>query len=235
MKAITLKSVQTVALAALLVGGSRSSAAAPAGAIDRVQLQNAKVLVWQGGKSTPATEAVELPDAIKVQTNGTYTVANGKERKLNEGETLNRDGMLARPDGSLAPVFDHVMMKRGKVALMKDGETSVVSSTIIVPGGTSVYADGSVMLPTGSRRRLLDGELFRLDGKAIATKDTITLQQGKVMVQKDGSMFSVAAGRNLTMNDGTKVFGDGTVIKADGTRVTLREGDVITIDGVVRK
>jgi hypothetical protein len=37
------------------------------------------------------------------------------------------------------------------------------------------------------------------------------------------------------MNDGTKVFGDGTVIMKDGTSRKLAEGEVLTVEGVVTR
>jgi len=82
---------------------------------------------------------------------------------------------------------------------------------------------------------LLDGQFFRLDGRSITAKDSIALNNGKVTVQKDGSLLTVARGRSLMMNDGTKVMGDGTVIMKDGTPRKLAEGETITVEGVVTR
>jgi hypothetical protein len=54
-------------------------------------------------------------------------------------------------------------------------------------------------------------------------------------VQKDGSSLTLALGRSLVMNDGTKVMGDGTVIMSDGRTLSLTEGQIVTVEGVVRK
>ncbi len=37
------------------------------------------------------------------------------------------------------------------------------------------------------------------------------------------------------MNDGTKVLGDGTLIKPNGDRIKLGEGQVVILKGVVTK
>jgi hypothetical protein len=37
------------------------------------------------------------------------------------------------------------------------------------------------------------------------------------------------------MNDGTKVLGDGTVIRFSGEQSKLSEGQILIIEGVVRK
>jgi hypothetical protein len=78
----------------------------------------------------------------------------------------------------------------------------------------------------------LDGELLRPQGGTIPAQDTITMQNGQVMVQKEGSMIVVGATRSMMMNDGTKVLGDGTVITFND-RMKLTEGQVIPIEGVV--
>jgi len=54
-------------------------------------------------------------------------------------------------------------------------------------------------------------------------------------VQKDGSVLTLDPGRSIMMNDGTKVTSDGTVIMSDGRTISLAEGQIVTVEGVVRK
>ena len=56
---------------------------------------------------------------------------------------------------------------------------------------------------------------------------------GKVVLYKDGGKVDVRRGQVIAMADGTKVNGDGTVIRPDGTRAVLKEGDTLKIPGVV--
>ena len=81
----------------------------------------------------------------------------------------------------------------------------------------------------------MDGELFQFEGSALPARDTITMQDGRVMVQKDGTMLVVSPARSIMMNDGTKVLGDGTVIDFNGRQTKLSKGQILVVEGVVRK
>ena len=220
------------ALCWLLLGGAGAQAASSP-PVERVLKKEAKMLVAQNGQNTEMKEQILLPNDIKVMTNGTFRVQGGKERTLAEGQSISSDGWLASPDGSLMPVVDHILMKNGHALLVKDGESSALTQAMTLGNQTRIEPDGSVQTPDGRLLRLLDGQMYKLDGSLIQTKDTISLKNGKVMVQKDGSAFDVPSGRSLMMNDGTKVFGDGTVVMKDGSRVTLAEGQIIVVTGVV--
>jgi hypothetical protein len=79
----------------------------------------------------------------------------------------------------------------------------------------------------------MDGQLFRLDGTAIVPKDTVTLKNGRVVVQRDGSLISLSPVQIMGMNDGTRVRGDGLIQNPDGTTVQLHEGQTILVEGVI--
>jgi hypothetical protein len=55
-----------------------------------------------------------------------------------------------------------------------------------------------------------------------------------VTVQKEGTQIPIGTGRSIMMNEGTKVFGDGKVVSPDGTVTELTEGEIITLEGVVK-
>lgn len=203
--------------------------------VDEVQFHGGKVLTWPGAKTLLAPDVASLPFAVLVQTNGTFTVQGGKLRTLAEGESIDKDGMLTKAGGTTQPVMDHVAYRRGHVVVVKDGEAGAASAPVKIGDGTTIYPDGKVTTSSGNSRRLLDGEVFRLQGGALPARDTITLQDGKVKVQKDGSLLTVAPGRSIMMNDGTKVFGDGKVVRADGAETQLAEGQIILIEGVVTR
>lgn len=203
--------------------------------VERVLFKGGKMLVEQSGKASPMDKEVALPNEIKVMTNATFRVKSGRERKLDEGQILGADGMLTSPDGSIVPVIDHVTMKNGQILLAKDGDTSTLQIELRLEDGSKVTPDGYLVSKYGVRVKLMDGQMLRMDGQLIPAKDTVTLSGGKVRVQKDGSQFEVAAGRSLTMNDGAKIFGDGTVLMKDGTTKKLVEGEILVLEGVVRK
>jgi hypothetical protein len=191
--------------------------------------------VTASGTTNRVEKEVALGDGIQVLTNGTFRVGQGKERTFKRGELLMPDGMLLKPDGSLGSVVDHVVMVKNQVMVFRDGESSILASTMKLGDGTTITPDGFNAKPGGVRLRLLDGLMFRLDGRQILAKDSIMLREGKVWVQKDGSSFQVPRDSSLIMNEGTKVFGDGTVVRADGTPGQLKEGDLVLVEGAVRK
>lgn len=229
--------MKTIAVSVVLGGAilCRVLTAAPLVSADRVQFQKGKVLVSQNNVMTEARQEVALPFDIMVNTNGAFTVAGGKPRQLQEGEVLDRSGMLLKSDGTLAPVMDHVAMNRGRVVVVKDGDASEVKDTVKLGDGSSISADAYLTPPSGPRRRLLDGEIFFLKGGALPARDTVSLKDGRVTVQKDGSPIVIEGSRTITMNDGTKVFGDGTVVRFNGDTSKLREGETIVLEGVRRR
>jgi hypothetical protein len=213
---------------------SFSLVAAPMIGVDKVQFRDNKVFAWQNGAVVAAITEVALPFEILVQTNGVFTVKGGKERRLGEGEILGHDGMLLKPDGSILAVMDHVTMNRGQVLRSEDGEAAAPRDSIQLGDGTTLRPDRKIITPHGTASWLLDGELLQPEGGSLPARDTITMQNGRMMVQKDGSMLALDPARSITMNDGTKVMGDGTIISFQGERTTkLTEGQVFVIEGVV--
>ncbi len=227
MKALTIGCVLTLCSFHLI--------AAPPGGVEKVQFKSQKVFATPGGKVLEAPNEIALPFDIVVRTNGTFTVKGGRARQLQEGEILGRDGMLIKPDGSIIPVIDHVTMNRGKVVVFKDGAATELHQLLQLSDGTSIDPEGKINPRDGAPRRLLDGELFRLNGGSLPTRDTITMREGQVIVQKDGSQIAVEPGRSITMNDGTKVLSDGTIIKFDGEQGAVKEGQIYTLEGVVKR
>ena len=229
-----MKTIMLRCFAALFVS-SFSLVAAPMSAIEKVEFTRDKVVVWPGGQTLTAPNKAVLPFNIVVQTNGTFTVNGGKMRTLRDGEILGADGMVITPAGSITPVMDHVSVNRGHVVVFQDGEASEPRDAVQLGDGTTVSPDNKIIPRVGSPRRLLDGELFQLEGNMLPARDTITVQNGRVLVQKDGSMLAIDPARSIMMNEGTKVRGDGTIVKFNGDRTTLSEGQILILEGVVTR
>jgi hypothetical protein len=200
---------------------------------EQVLFKAGQVIMVQNGKHMEATNDFALTQDITVMTNGTFSVQKRAPRPFQEGDTLGVDGMLLRADGSIAPVIDHIVMQYGKPRLVRDGKSSPLTREYVLGDGTHILPDATIIPPDGRRARLMDGQLYKLDGLAVPTKDTIQLQKGKVRVFKDGSTLTLPLKETIMMSEGTKVFGDGTLLKPDGTRITLKEGEVVRVDGVV--
>jgi hypothetical protein len=203
--------------------------------VDRVRVQEGQLIAVAAGESFTITNKVVMPFGIQVMTNLTFTVNGGSPRQLTEGMVLSKDGTLQRPDGSLLPVMDHVTQKDGKVIIYRDGVASTVSGEAKLEDNSTVLADGTYIDRSGRRQRLLDGQLVKLDGATLPATDTATLQGGKVVVQKDGSLITLRPTQTMMMSDGTKVSGDGSLIHKDGTTAKLTEGVILKMEGLRRK
>lgn len=213
---------------ALTVGQSTDAAS-----VQRVTAQDRKLLVSTGGEFMVTTNLVKLPFDIVVSTNLTYRVGEGKDRPLKDGQVLSADGTLLNPDGTSDPVYDHATMRRNQILVMRDGDYSPLRGTLKLGDGSVISDDCYVKYTTGERLRLQDGQVFRLSGASVAAKDTITLLKGRVVVQKEGSSFPIARGSFIMMNEGTRVFGDGYLIRPDGSRQNLVEGQTLQVEGIV--
>jgi hypothetical protein len=202
--------------------------------VTSVQFKDGKLFVThEGGKTASSTNEVAMPEGIKVMTNGTFTVNAGKPRPLKEGQSLGADGNLTSPNGTVVPVFDHLVMKAGKLTIVKNGEETIAKSEVTLDTGARVKPDGTVTIRNGTVRRMLDGQIARFSGEQVPTTDTVTIKDGQVILQKDGGRVTLRPNQSIMMSDGTKVFGDGTVLKPDGvTKEKVKEGEILKLPGV---
>lgn len=220
-----------IRIMSLIFGCALSFQVQAADVVDSVTAKGEKVYAVRGDQQEVITDSLKFPQDVEITTNCTFKVGTGKERKLGEGQVLLRDGWLLSPGGSFQPVIDHVVMKEGHVLLVRDGQAEALTQPMTFPNNAGVTPDGYYSYPDGRSARLYDGEWFRLDGTPIPTKDGVTLLNGQVVMQKDGSRISLAPVQVMGMNDGTRVHGDGTIEKFNGPTFKLREGQTILIDG----
>jgi hypothetical protein len=181
------------------------------------------------------TANLKLPFDVEVTTNGTFKVAGGRERKIEAGQVVRSDGWLLNSDGSVQPLFDHVAMKEGKVLVVRDGQAGILTQPMTFPNHLNIAPDGSYANPDGSQSHLVDGQLFRLDGTPLSPKDTVSMINGQVVVQKDGTLIHLVPVQIMGMNDGTRVQGDGLILKRDGTTIQLHEGQTVLVEGVIKR
>jgi hypothetical protein len=192
-----------------------------------------KVWTVKGVEKVATTNEIVFPGDIKINTNGVFTVKGGKERQLKSEQILGSDGMLTSPDGTVVPVQDHLAMRRGRVYLVKDGEATSLAAEYRLPDGSKVKPGGEIIQPSGTVRRMLDGQTTKLDGTAIPATDTASLQDGKVTLFKDGGRIVLRRDQVMSMSDGTRVSGDGKVVRPDGRTEMLKEGEILKLQGVV--
>jgi hypothetical protein len=95
-------------------------------------------------------------------------------------------------------------------------------------------------LPKGSKRSRMknkmgedmgDGTMHTMDHKMMmkSGEKHVMMENGKVVMMKNGSMKTI---QNYTpLSNGTKVMSDGTVMKKDGTKTMLQEGECLNMAG----
>jgi hypothetical protein len=219
----------------LVLGSAQPLPASDNSAVDGVTVKGGVVYTVQGGRLEILQDNLKLPFDVEVNANGTFKVAKGKERRLTEGQEILREGWLLNPDGSIQPVIDHVAMKAGKVMVVRDGQPEALGNPMTFPNNMTVAPDGMCTDSSGRRFRLVDGQLFQLDGAPLPAKDAVTLKNGRVVVQKDGTMIRLTPVQVMGMNDGTRVRGTGVIEKQNGTTIQLAEGQTILIEGLYIK
>jgi hypothetical protein len=65
--------------------------------------------------------------------------------------------------------------------------------------------------------------------KSLQMKDCVMMKDGKLMVMKSGSVTPLD--KELTLSNGSIISLDGTVKATDGTKLKLKEGEAIGLDG----
>lgn len=208
--------------------------AGAANGAEQVLFKDGFVWLQKGGEPVLLEKPIEFPNQVTVSTNGTFTVNNHPPRAFEEGQVLSTDGMLLSPDGRVEPVIDHVALTQGRTQFSVNGDPLPVAQDIPLGRDKVLTTDRALIGSDGSWMRVIDGQLFTPDGKSIPAVDTITLQNGNVIVQKEGTQLLIGNGRSMMMNDGTKVFGDGQIVGSDGQVTQLTEGQIIMVQGVVK-
>ena len=223
-------------LVLLLVMGPFSLRAKADSAIDEATIKGTQAYGIRGEQLDALEDVLKFPFEVEVNTNGTFKVSGGKERKLREGQIIRRDGWLVYTDGTIRPVFDHVGMIAGRVTVVRDGQAQTSTERMVFPNGLTIDPDGSCVFPDGNRSRLADGQLFRLDGTSIPPKDSATFKNGRVVVQKSGTLIAldptIASVQAMGMSDGSRVQGNGTIRRQDGTIIPLPEGKTVLFAGI---
>jgi hypothetical protein len=86
-----------------------------------------------------------------------------------------------------------------------------------------------------SRSRLQDGQLFQLDGTSIPARDTATFKNGRLVLQRGGTLVTINTDQIMGMNDGSRVRGDGQIVWPDKTVTKMVEGQTVLFQGVPAK
>jgi len=148
---------------------------------------------------------------------------------LEEGLKGNPSKM---PEDGMVMNQDCVMMKNGKMMMMKDGKTSPMMEDATMENGTKVMVDGTVVLKDATVMKMGEDDMVLMTGK-MDKKEHLILKGGVMMVVRNGKTTPMEM--ETSLEDGSKVMMDGTVMKKDGTSTKIGETDMILMDGKIMK
>lgn len=198
--------------------------------LDYITLKSGEVLVVKGDVSEKLDKDLALPGGLSVSTNGIVKV-DGKEVELKDAQKLTLDGYWLGDDGLLVPFQDHYTLKDGKVYFVQNGMFKPVNEDVVFKNGIRLKTDGTINTSSGMVVRLQSGQMLSPDGEPLQAKDHVIMKDGKLQIQRDGAIVTLAPGTLMGMSDGTKVKSDGTIITHSGQTFVLKEGERLTLDG----
>ncbi|WP_324674283.1 DUF6799 domain-containing protein [Hymenobacter sp. GOD-10R] len=70
---------------------------------------------------------------------------------------------------------------------------------------------------------------LRMVSNGATMKDGVTVKEGKVLVTQQGLTSSLT--QEMTLTNGTKISPAGAVTMANGSTVTMQEGDMLSLSG----
>jgi len=76
-------------------------------------------------------------------------------------------------------------------------------------------------------------KMGRMNHKMNTKKDHVMMVNGKMQMMKNGKKMPME--NEMTMGNGTKVMADGMCTKKDGTTMTMKNGDMMYMDGKMGK
>ncbi|HLX65182.1 MAG TPA: DUF6799 domain-containing protein [Planctomycetota bacterium] len=130
---------------------------------------------------------------------------------------------------------DGYSFKGGKVVMVKDGKESPVTAEVTLRNGSRLTTDGFVILKDGKRERFQENRWIDMDGEYIVADagtddfDGYCLEDGKVYVMRDRTPTLVTV--DVTLDNGSRISADGSIVLKDGTHNRLSEGQRILREG----
>jgi hypothetical protein len=196
-----------------------------------VTVKNGKAYMVTNSESVLLEKTFTITPELKLTTNGVLKLGGDKEEKLPEGRRITLDGFWWQSDGTLVQFQPHYLLKERKLYLVKSGVFSPVEQNVSFNNGVTLQTDGSIVTSDGRLIRLQDGQMLTTSGQTLAALDHVMMINGKLILQKDGSLIPIAPITAIGMSDGTSVAATGVITKPNGEQITLEEGQRLTLPG----
>lgn len=105
----------------------------------------------------------------------------------------------------------------------------LVFVTIVITAGAYAQTDSTKMQMSTRDKNIMQHQTMQNDTIDKSNTDGVVMLNGKLMRMKDGQTSILD--QDMTMGNGTKITSDGTCIDKDGTKITLKEGQRIDMEG----
>jgi hypothetical protein len=212
-------------------------------AMDGVTMRNGKMMKYNNGGLIPMDKEITMPSG-KVGLDGTVTLKDGSKVMMKDGDIMSQKGELAVAKSDL--VMDGVLKRDGKMMQLDKGKMKSLDSDVTLANGAKVSADGNMIMSNNNKVLLKEGDFVtmqgdmmmmkgsKLDSKGIESRtsnDYLTFIEGRMMSVKNGETQPMTA--DMTMPNGNKVMRNGQVMKKDGTKYILREGEKVDMSGEI--
>lgn len=77
------------------------------------------------------------------------------------------------------------------------------------------------------------GEKMKMNHKMDMKRDHIMMKDGQMKMMKNGE--EIPMDKEMTMQNGTKVMADGMYTNKDGATMTMKNGDMMDMEGMISK
>lgn len=158
---------------------------------------------------------------------------------------------------------DGFFVKDNKVFIVRAGVTTLVEREMLFPNGIRVLPNATVTLRDGRETTLLPKQWLTFEGSideittlqevpqrpvavretvvresvtrdsGISSRDGITVSGADVFITRNGNTEKVTS--DMKLSNGVIVHPDGTVLLANGRKITLRSEQVLDFHGVVHE
>lgn len=162
---------------------------------------------------------------------------------------------------SRASTRDGFTRYNGDILVTRKGITEKIKQEVIAPNGLRVAPDGAVVLPNGQKTVLRNNQILTFDG---VIEDTPISQSGAAPMPAGGSVtagakpdlgisghdgvtgtsnaaFITRSGvtqqvtSEVRLESGIRIEPNGTITLANGDKVNLKPGQLLSFDGILRE
>lgn len=214
--------------------------------LDHVLFKEGKLFIVKDAETSLLGKDIVLSDGSKILKIGQIIKPNGSKILLHEGHRIALTGEELpdeKPEETSNPDKNYLTLLRGRVWLVTEGKPALLKEDYNIHGKMIVKIDGFVQKSDGSKLILKENDRLSLDGILIsADKHTLPGHlPNEYYIFKIGKMWSVIDGKPSKMDkdiltkEGVKVMLEGTIVKKDKSRYTLKENEKIDAKGELLK